>query len=875
MKRWITIASLVLLSGLSLAQNLKIEYRHSLRVPVTGASAAFALDPEIAEASASDGLVTITARQPGSTHVMVVASAGVQELVVEVPEPPVTYPEGFVPPPGEQELRQNGSYEIRFNSAPSQLYNNVNMSRTEGDRTLRMQLGNVNLFDRVGSSTPVTFPTASYSITTPRREIWFLDQTVSGTPLTLDGAMVRGFHYRQGDWTFHGGVVSTASFQHVLLSTEDAATAGLGYRWRLSKNSALTPGIYYFHSPQNSAFNSGNGTVGSLYYQYLPVDGPLALTAELGISHKLAANLDAKFVHAGNNFSGNFQVRPSSFPGLNQGGLFGTSAGAGWDKEFSERFSANARVEYARYTYGNLSQKNFDSGAAIRARFNRNWSLTVSPSLGQFTTNTVNEHIIRTMSVPATLGFDLRRFGASFGYGLVTNSDSPKLGSSLHLGARVAAGRWSFNGFYDRQTDVVTLALLVSSTPGLQDLLTRLGIGATNVEQIMALLRDQAILSQLGLPDSFALQVSPVRTYVGGNATYLAGAKSRQRLDFSLLYDTHDAVNASSFRSIIGTTTYSRRVTTHDDILFSWSYFRGGSIDRETSHNTVQFSLRHQFSSLPNLLMPNRVGTISGFIFVDNEIKTTRTAASPPISGVTVVLDGSIRTETDQRGFYNFKNLAYGKHSIEIIYSTDRPFYLTSASQRDVEINTRNDFGIAFAVANVFGSIRNDAGYPVPGITMKAISEKQKLDVAADASGVFHIQLPGAETTRFSIALDPESFPPGYDLESIHSQEISVSPKNPAHADFVVRALRSISGTVTSYHPQQAKEPIAGALVEDLSSGAKVTTDAQGRFVFRDLKAGLHIIRSTRDEKTQEQAIELGPNPESRRDIDLQFNLSN
>lgn len=63
--------------------------------------------------------------------------------------------------------------------------------------------------------------------------------------------------------------------------------------------------------------------------------------------------------------------------------------------------------------------------------------------------------------------------------------------------------------------------------------------------------------------------------------------------------------------------------------------------------------------------------------------------------------------------------------------------------------------------------------------------------------------------------------------------------------------------------------------VQDLSSGATTSTEAQGRFLFRDLKAELHMIRTVYEGKTQEQAIELEPNPETRRDVELQFKVSN
>jgi len=56
-------------------------------------------------------MVSVEGKQPGTTHVVVITTLGVQTFEVLVTTPPPHYPPGFVMPVNVAELAQNGYYE--------------------------------------------------------------------------------------------------------------------------------------------------------------------------------------------------------------------------------------------------------------------------------------------------------------------------------------------------------------------------------------------------------------------------------------------------------------------------------------------------------------------------------------------------------------------------------------------------------------------------------------------------------------------------------------------------------------------------------------------------------------------------------------------
>src|ERR1700756_4059277 len=140
---------------------ISVAYQKTLQLPVAGATAAYSLDSNIADATAANGVVEIAGKGPGSTNIVIVTPAGAQTLAVTVPVPPPVLPPGFEPPE-RQGTGENGTYEFRYNSDPGQITNSLELKRTQGKSFTRMQVVNANLFSTSGSTSAIGFPFLAY-----------------------------------------------------------------------------------------------------------------------------------------------------------------------------------------------------------------------------------------------------------------------------------------------------------------------------------------------------------------------------------------------------------------------------------------------------------------------------------------------------------------------------------------------------------------------------------------------------------------------------------------------------------------------------------------------------------------------------------------
>jgi hypothetical protein len=155
-------------SGAAPAQApLSVGYQKVLQVQMPSATAAYSLDSNIVEASASGGFVEIVGKRPGTTNIVIVTPTGVQSLPVTVPAPPPVLPPGFEPPAREGGAAEHGSYEIRYNTNPGQITNSLTMQRNEGTSFERLQLVDANLFSANASESTLGFPLISYEISHP------------------------------------------------------------------------------------------------------------------------------------------------------------------------------------------------------------------------------------------------------------------------------------------------------------------------------------------------------------------------------------------------------------------------------------------------------------------------------------------------------------------------------------------------------------------------------------------------------------------------------------------------------------------------------------------------------------------------------------
>src|SRR6201999_1290905 len=302
---------------------LTVGYQKTIQLPVAGATAAYSLDSNIADATATNGMVEISGKGPGTTNIVIVTSAGAQTLAVLVPTPPPILPPDFEPPE-KQGSGETGTYEFRYNSDPSQITNSIELKRTEGQSFTRMQVVNANLFTASDSTSAVGFPFLAYEIGRPNTDITFVDKNVANSPLTLDGSLVRGFHLREGPWEFHGGFTSIATFQGLFLSTDREYTAGVSRYFQIDKANSLEANAYYFQNPDSQRSFSNNGGVGSLVYR-LKAREKGNFLAELGVSHGIGFAMRGVYDDKRNHVTGDFRTQSRDFASLavnNQHGTF-------------------------------------------------------------------------------------------------------------------------------------------------------------------------------------------------------------------------------------------------------------------------------------------------------------------------------------------------------------------------------------------------------------------------------------------------------------------------------------------------------------------------------------------------------------------------
>src|SRR4029077_20131712 len=251
---------------------------------------------------------------------------------------------------------------------------------------------------------------------------------------------------------------------------------------------------------------------------------------------------------------------------------------------------------------------------------------------------------------------------------------------------------------------------------------------------------------------------------------------------------------------------------------------------------------RHQFQHVPNFIVPERHGTISGTVFRDDQSSELLERGMRPMPGVEITLDDRRRTLTRADGSYRFLNVPRGRHRIEAIYSSRDPFFFTTASGQEGDENATVDFGIGHSLSGLMGQVLNDAGRGVAGVTVVIRSRGLKWNAATEGDGGFFVS--SLVAGNYDVELDGDSLPAGYSADHlIAPQRVAVGASSPGKAGFTVRAFRSISGRVLTYDSNVGRYvPMIRVQVLLRETGLTTVTDAMGRYLFRDLAMGSYTL---------------------------------
>jgi hypothetical protein len=134
--KWLAPLWLVILCFTLEGQTYKVESGKTITIPVPGVTAAYSLDSACAEAEAENGVVTVSGKFHGSTHVIAVTTSGAQPLEIVVTDPVVKLAPGFSNPFTAAEGIENGYFESRFDSTADRVQSQIDFSRRQDQLTI-------------------------------------------------------------------------------------------------------------------------------------------------------------------------------------------------------------------------------------------------------------------------------------------------------------------------------------------------------------------------------------------------------------------------------------------------------------------------------------------------------------------------------------------------------------------------------------------------------------------------------------------------------------------------------------------------------------------------------------------------------------------
>ena len=185
--------------------------------------------------------------------------------------------------------------------------------------------------------------------------------------------------------------------------------------------------------------------------------------------------------------------------------------------------------------------------------------------------------------------------------------------------------------------------------------------------------------------------------------------------------------------------------------------------------------------------------------------------------------------------------------------------------------NATVNFGIGHSLSGLMGQVLNDAGQGIPGVTVVIRNKGLKWSAVTEGDGSFFVS--SLVAGDYVVQADEDSLPPGYSAEAlVEPQRVTVGASSPGKAAFTARAFRSISGRVLSYDPRAGKYvPVIRAKVLLREPNVTTTTDAAGRYLFRNLAAGSYTISVQNEAQASSHTVRLGAQPVDLINVDFQF----
>jgi DedD protein len=809
-------------------------------------TAAYAIDPLLLDVSTrGGGEIVLTGRSTGSTQLIAITAGGSKAFLVTVGPPRAVVLQPNRTADGSQPFAR---YEGRYASDSGQFQNAFDVFTRDGDRRTNIHLVNVHYFhDRFGRDA-TAFPSVWYRVTTTRREVTFLDDFVDVSPLTLRATQLRGFHVVDDHLEIHAGYAASTLYEDLFLPSDRRWTAGAGYAIRRGDTKWI-PTVYgFFSQPENTS--ARRGVVASLIAEERRGEAFFA-RGEIGVSRSAGGAFEFRYDTDRDRAHGRAFFKPSNFPTLGLSDLAGLHADGDWTHRATTRFTIDSFGGYDRFRLANAHDTT--ANATVDLRYALTPHVTIDGGAA-ITSVTAANADFRTLSLPVGLAYDTPRFGSSVSYRTIENSAASRRGDALRLSLRAGTPSLQANLWAERQRQAPTLSLIFNSTPGLELALLRLGISVRSPEDLARVLRDDAVLVNLGYLSGVEVNLAPKRLQGGFDVAWNPENRSRTQLRLHAIYSRDEGI-AVDRDGLLATFSMSRRLTDDADLFAAYSWWRTRALPFDDDGTSVEVGLRTQFDRLPSFVQ--RRGAIRGIVFLDPELGGHPGGATTPIADIAVTLDGQKTTRTDSRGGYSFGNLQPGPHRVAAQLPGGRAAFFTTPSRVETDAPSEVNFGLVWSPARLAGRVVSDANLGIAG-TVVAIAGTNglKLEATTDLEGAFTLAMPPGE---YHATLAAESLPPGYVVAGEGERTLHLAADAPQQTAFEVHALRSISGSAGA----------AGAEIELQPLGRRTTADGNGNYAFRSLPAGTFTLVARTGSKTATRNVTLPAEPATLHAIDL------
>jgi hypothetical protein len=821
------------------AVSLKVRETASLAMP--GASAAFAVDADMVDASVDSGRLVLRARRAGRTPVTVIGVGGVQTLTVVVEAAP-----GLALPAPALEGQAGGAWNLSVDSAAWRIGSALSLTFPDRDRTLRLQLQAVHEGGIAGTPDHWALPSASIVVDAPGRSLVLLDAPVEGSALGAERAVVRGVHWRDGGLALHAGIASASPADDLLLPRRGERLVSVS-RSIEAHGLQITPAARWLPDSRGRA-----QAALSLGIERGGDDSPLRLKAELGWSGGPGVALDASLRGPRRQARLNTVLRPRTYAALAAAGSAGGSIDGAWWERFGERTSATVTLSASRLD-DNLARHDAGSGRLeLRHETGRGLSVTAGLSGGGYRRETGRSMRRRALSLG--LAYDAADFGASILYRQQhsTGHDGgtgTASGQGVRFALRASQTPWKAGLFVDAQRQEPTLDLLWRERPDLARAYEDVGGWGGTPEDVVRRLREQSALLAVRGVSVGTLRLSPLRLQGGLDLVWRSGGPARAEIGARWTIDDVREMGGGR-RARTAMLHASRRLFRNTELKFSVTHASlrraGGTVDSLVS---FQLALNMRFSTLElpgHGRRPITGQVLRGDVLVGDD-GSGGVAVATPLADVDVVLDGHHRTRSDSEGRFTFEAPGSGLHRVQVVLPSTPGAYFASPSVLTLGAGATVRFAISFAAARLAGRVLSDAQLPLAGVTVRLeTAARGTLTATTDSSGSFEAPVGDAR-----LVLAADSVPPGHDLAGLAEIPVQLAAGKPVTADVVVRAQRSIEGQVAGLSA-------APATVVVQETGRRVTADARtGRFVLRGLPAGRLTLVAEREGRRTEAVVEV------------------